>query len=62
MHLKYLTAIKMEKIWNLTSRRISVPCAKGRIESAIKKGIMWMIPSNVKRTTDARLKAKESGQ
>ena len=36
--MEYLTTIEMSEKWNITSRRIGVLCAKGRVEGAIKKG------------------------
>lgn len=57
--MEYLTTTEMSKLWNLSSRRIGVLCVEGRIDGAIKKGKMWLIPSNAKKPADARFK-KES--
>ena len=36
--MEYLTTVELSERWNITSRRIGVLCAEGRIEGAIKKG------------------------
>lgn len=58
--MEYLTTTEMSKLWNLSSRRIGVLCAEGRIDGAIKKGKMWLIPSNAKKPADARFKKKSN--
>lgn len=35
--MEYLTTVELSERWNITSRRIGVLCAEGRIEGAIKK-------------------------
>jgi len=60
--MEYFTSVEMSEKWNITSRRISVLCAEGRVEGAIKKGKTWLIPSEAKKPSDARFrenKAKE---
>lgn len=51
--MEYLTTTEMSKLWNLYSRRIGVLCTEGRIDGAIKKGKMWLLPA------DARYKANK---
>lgn len=59
MIMEYLTTTEMAKIWNLSSRRISVLCTNGRIDGAIKKGKMWLLPADAKKPADARYKSKK---
>ncbi len=54
--MEYLTPVEMSEKWNITSRRISVLCAEGRIEGAIKKGKTWLIPAESPKPADARIK------
>lgn len=54
--MEYLTSVEMSEKWNITSRRISVLCAEGRIEGAIKKGKTWLIPAESPKPADARIK------
>ena len=54
--MEYLTSVEMSEKWGITSRRISVLCAEGRIEGAIKKGKTWLIPAESPKPADARIK------
>ncbi len=54
--MEYLTTVELSAQWNITSRRIGVLCADGRIEGAIKKGKTWLIPANAKKPSDKRFK------
>lgn len=54
--MEYLTTVEMSERWNITSRRIGVLCAEGRIEGAIKKGKTWLIPDAAEKPLDARRK------
>lgn len=56
--MEYSTTTEISKEWNISSRRIGILCAEGRIEGAIKKGKMWLIPSDAKKPEDGRLKKK----
>lgn len=54
--MEYLTTVEMSAIWNITSRRIGVLCAAGRIDGAIKKGKTWLIPADSVKPLDGRYK------
>ena len=59
--MDYLTTVEMSKRWNISSRRIGVLCTEGRIDGAVKKGKMWLIPCDAAKPLDARFKVnKES--
>ena len=57
--MEYLTTTELSRIWNISSRRIGILCTDGRIEGAIKKGKMWLIPVNAQKPADARFKEKK---
>ena len=57
--MEYLTTVELSERWNITSRRIGVLCAEGRIEGVIKKGKMWLIPSDAAKPLDARFKVNK---
>jgi AraC-like DNA-binding protein len=42
--------------WGLGSRIVTLYCAEGRINGAVKKGNLWLVPANASRPTDRRLK------
>ena len=54
--MEYLTTVEMSAKWNITSRRIGVLCAEGRVAGAVKKGKTWLIPIGAKKPLDARRK------
>jgi len=57
-NMDYLTTSETAEIWNITRRRVNVLCCEGRIEGAIKKGKIWLIPDNAKKPVDSRVKQK----
>ncbi|MBR4026447.1 MAG: DNA-binding protein [Lachnospiraceae bacterium] len=57
--MEFLTTVELSKKWNISSRRIGVLCAEGRIDGVIKKGKMWLIPSNAVKPVDGRFKANK---
>lgn len=54
--MEYLTTVEMSEIWNISSRRIGVLCAEGRVNGAVKKGKTWLIPVDAKKPADGRRK------
>lgn len=59
--MEYLTTVELSKKWNITSRRIGVLCAEGRVDGAIKKGKTWLIPAGAVKPIDMR-KVQNIGQ
>ena len=47
--MEYLTTVELSEKWEISSRRIGVICAEGRIDGVIKKGKTWLIPSDDKK-------------
>ncbi len=54
--MEYLTTVELSEKWGISSRRIGVLCAEGRIEGVIKKGKTWLIPGDSNKPDDARIK------
>ena len=52
--MEYLSIRQVAEKWGLSARRINVLCSEGRIEGAILKGRMWMIPKGVEKPDDPR--------
>ena len=57
--MEYLTSPEMSEKWGISSRRISLLCAEGRIVGAIKKGKTWLIPIDAQKPLDARFKGNK---
>lgn len=55
--MEYITIQEAAEKWGITSRRIQVLCAEGRIKGAIKFGRQWAIPSSSDKPDDARIKS-----
>ena len=55
--MEYLTTVELSKIWKISSRRIGMMCAEGRLEGVIKKGKTWLIPSDIEKPKDERIKS-----
>jgi excisionase family DNA binding protein len=55
--VEYITIQEAAEKWGITSRRIQVLCAQGRLEGAVKFGRQWAIPANLKKPEDARIKS-----
>lgn len=52
--MEYLTTSEAAKKWNITRRRVNVLCDEGRIEGAIQKGRIWLIPDSSPKPEDGR--------
>ena len=60
-NMEYLTSSEIAQKWNISSRRVRIPCGEGRFEGAIKKGILWLIPSNTQKPQELRRGRKKQG-
>ena len=58
--MEYLTTAELAERWKITSRRIGILCADGRIEGVIKKGKTWLIPADSPKPPDKRFKPKNT--
>lgn len=53
--MEYMTIQEAASKWGISSRRIQVLCAEGRLEGAQKFGRQWAIPSDCEKPSDARV-------
>lgn len=60
--MEYLTTTQLSEKWNISSRRIGILCAEGRIDGVIKKGKMWLIPLEAQKPSDARYKKRNNDE
>lgn len=54
--MEYFTTTEMAKKWSISPRRVALLCESKRLEGAIKKGKMWLIPEGTLKPLDARRK------
>ena len=52
----YLSISQTAEKWGISSRRIRILCAEGRIPGAFKMGAYWSIPEAAEKPFDERIK------
>jgi hypothetical protein len=57
--MEYLTVKETGEKWGITSRMVTVYCNKRRIDGAIKKGNLWLVPNDAIKPIDNRCKNKK---
>lgn len=55
--MKYMTIQDAATKWEISSRRVQVLCAEGRLNGALKFGRQWAIPVETTKPEDARIKS-----
>lgn len=59
--MELLTTSEMAKKWDISRRRVTTLCAQGRIDGAILKGNIWLIPEYAEKPDDPR-RVRKNGQ
>jgi AraC-like DNA-binding protein len=54
--MDYMTVKEAGEKWGLGARIVTLYCAEGRLDGAVKKGNVWLIPQNASIPTDRRRK------
>lgn len=54
--MEFMSAKEASDKWGISKRRVQVLCAEGRIEGAMKVGIVWVIPLSAIKPEDKRRK------
>ena len=52
--MDYITVGEAAKKWGVSGRSITYHLKAGRIPGAVKKGKLWLLPSNAERPSDKR--------
>ncbi len=47
--MDYLTANEIAEKWNISSRRVRILCNERRVEGAVQKAGIWLIPECAKK-------------
>ena len=55
--MKYLSIRQTAERWGISTRRIQVLCANGRVPGAIRIDYSWAIPDDEPKPKDARVKS-----
>ena len=56
--MNYIKVSKAAEKWGISSRRVRLLCANGKIEGVIRKGNLYMIPENAMKPLDGRTNKK----
>lgn len=54
--MDYVTPKEKALEWGISSRRVEILCANGRVSGAYRLGRVWAIPKNAVKPTDGRTK------
>lgn len=60
--MEFLSTSEIAERWKISRRRVTTLCIQGRIEGAVHKGNMWLIPENAKKPDDPRRVLKNGQQ
>lgn len=52
--MEYLTVKEMGEKWSISSRMVTIYCKEGRINGAVKKGNLWLVPEDANKPEDNR--------
>ena len=52
--MDFMTTAEAAKIWGISQRRVNTYCQEGRVEGAVFKGAMWLLPSTAEKPIDPR--------
>jgi hypothetical protein len=55
--MDYLSISQVAGKWGISARRIQVLCTENRINGAMKIGSYWVIPVDVEKPKDKRVKS-----
>lgn len=47
--MEYLTSEEIAQKWDISARRVTTLCKEGRIEGAVQKSGVWLIPDDAQK-------------
>ena len=60
--MEFLSTSEIAERWKISRRRVTTLCIQGRIEGAVQKGKMCLIPDDAKEPDDPRRVLKHEQQ
>ena len=54
--MEYMSCPEAAKKWGISERRVQILCKENRIPGVSKIGYMWLIPKDVEKPVDRRIK------
>lgn len=58
--MEFLTSEEIAGKWNVSTRRVTTLCKAGRVEGAVQKSGIWLIPENAEKPEDLKRGRKTS--
>ena len=55
--MEFMSISETARKWGISNRRIQTLCVQGRIEGAARVGNFWVIPTDVEKPNDLRIKS-----
>lgn len=52
----FFSAAETAKRWGISKRRVQILCSQGRVNGAMKVGLVWIIPAMAEKPHDPRKK------
>ena len=59
--MEFLTTKQAAELWGISSRRVAILCAQGRIPGTVKAGKTWLLPPDAKKPLDPRFSNGAAG-
>ena len=60
--MELLSTSEIAEKWNVSRRTVTILRIEGRIEGAVHKGNMWLVPEDAKKPTDPRKSTCKGGK
>lgn len=57
--MNYLSVLQTAERWGISTRRIQILCAEGRVPGAVRIGHVWAIPADAEKPKDARTRNRK---
>ena len=57
MPMEYMSITQATEKWGITPLRVQVLCIEERVPGAIRIGYVWVIPADVEKLKDARVRS-----
>ena len=58
--MEFYTTKEIAEKWNVSSRRVTTLCNEGRVDGAVLKGNVWLIPGDVSKPLEYKRGRKKS--
>lgn len=57
--MNYLSVLQTAERWGISTRRVQILCAEGRVPGAVRIGHVWAIPADAEKPKDARTRNRK---